>query len=292
MLTQSLPYWPINPAISSNPWFNFQLDFVRVHVGDPAGRDSLGRELPARARVGRDRRQGSGPPRRRRLCRQHARRDHRLGHREPAAGRLARQPARAAGAHHHLRRLGAADARVRGRRSRVEEVALPVRRHAAARGRHGRRRAARAHGPAGAGRARRLRPLCRHPRRRSRGHLHGRRVERLGRGHAAVERRAQLPQRRQGPGLERAAGHAPAADARPHDDAHPEEPGVGPRDRLRRGRDGRRRLGRSGRQAPHDRRDRAARAGRRRPATSRNTTSTWSRTRRRTSCSTTRGISC
>jgi spermidine synthase len=29
MLTQSLPYWPINPAISSNPWFNFQLDFVR-----------------------------------------------------------------------------------------------------------------------------------------------------------------------------------------------------------------------------------------------------------------------
>jgi spermidine synthase len=29
MLTQSLPYWPINPSISTNPWFNFQLDFVR-----------------------------------------------------------------------------------------------------------------------------------------------------------------------------------------------------------------------------------------------------------------------
>jgi spermidine synthase len=29
MLTQSLPYWPINPSISRNPWFNFQLDFVR-----------------------------------------------------------------------------------------------------------------------------------------------------------------------------------------------------------------------------------------------------------------------
>src|SRR5512132_2796958 len=29
MLTQSLPYWPINPSISNNPWFNFQLDFVR-----------------------------------------------------------------------------------------------------------------------------------------------------------------------------------------------------------------------------------------------------------------------
>jgi spermidine synthase len=30
MLTQSLPYWPINPSISSDPWFNFQLDFVRA----------------------------------------------------------------------------------------------------------------------------------------------------------------------------------------------------------------------------------------------------------------------
>ena len=29
MLTDSLPFWPVNPAISSDPWFNFQLDFVR-----------------------------------------------------------------------------------------------------------------------------------------------------------------------------------------------------------------------------------------------------------------------
>jgi spermidine synthase len=29
MLTQSLPYWPINPQISTDPWFNFQLDLVR-----------------------------------------------------------------------------------------------------------------------------------------------------------------------------------------------------------------------------------------------------------------------
>ena len=53
MLTQSLPYWPINPAISSNPWYNFQLDFVRCMLGDAPGRDPLGRELPARARGGR-----------------------------------------------------------------------------------------------------------------------------------------------------------------------------------------------------------------------------------------------
>src|SRR5262245_15563874 len=29
MLTDSLPYWPINPSISNNPFFNFQLDMVR-----------------------------------------------------------------------------------------------------------------------------------------------------------------------------------------------------------------------------------------------------------------------
>jgi spermidine synthase len=29
MLSQSLPFWPINPSISTDPWFNFQLDFVR-----------------------------------------------------------------------------------------------------------------------------------------------------------------------------------------------------------------------------------------------------------------------
>src|SRR5437660_1561236 len=29
MLTESLPYWPINPSISTDPWFTFQLDLVR-----------------------------------------------------------------------------------------------------------------------------------------------------------------------------------------------------------------------------------------------------------------------
>jgi spermidine synthase len=30
MLTDSLPFWPINPSLSSSPWFNFQIDFVRA----------------------------------------------------------------------------------------------------------------------------------------------------------------------------------------------------------------------------------------------------------------------
>jgi len=29
MLTDSLPYWPINPSIATDAWYNFQLDFVR-----------------------------------------------------------------------------------------------------------------------------------------------------------------------------------------------------------------------------------------------------------------------
>jgi spermidine synthase len=29
VLTQSLPYWPVNPSIAPNAWFQFQLDFVR-----------------------------------------------------------------------------------------------------------------------------------------------------------------------------------------------------------------------------------------------------------------------
>jgi spermidine synthase len=29
MLMASMPYWPINPQISTDPWFNFQIDFLR-----------------------------------------------------------------------------------------------------------------------------------------------------------------------------------------------------------------------------------------------------------------------
>jgi spermidine synthase len=29
MAAQSVPYWPVNPAISTSPWFNFQLDIAR-----------------------------------------------------------------------------------------------------------------------------------------------------------------------------------------------------------------------------------------------------------------------
>ncbi len=28
-LSDSLPYWPVNPLLSTSPWFNFQIDLVR-----------------------------------------------------------------------------------------------------------------------------------------------------------------------------------------------------------------------------------------------------------------------
>jgi spermidine synthase len=46
MLTQSLPYWPINPSISSDPWFNFQLDLVRCLWADLPGAILWGASFP------------------------------------------------------------------------------------------------------------------------------------------------------------------------------------------------------------------------------------------------------
>ena len=30
MIANSLPFWPVDPWLSSNPWFNFQIDLLRV----------------------------------------------------------------------------------------------------------------------------------------------------------------------------------------------------------------------------------------------------------------------
>ena len=108
---------------------------------------------------------------------------------------------------------------------------------------------------------RRLRPLRGEPHRPGGRHRHARRLERLDRRHPALQRRAQLPQRRQGAGLERAAGHAPAAHARAPDDADSAGSEARAGDRLRCGRHRRRRVDRAAARTGDDRRDRAARAG-------------------------------
>ena len=111
--------------------------------------------------------------------------------------------------------------------------------------------------------ARRLRPLLGDVGGAERDGLCRRRRDRVRRRHAYADRRAQLSQRRQGAGLERAAGHAAAAHARPHYDARAEEPEQGAGDRLRRRSHRRRGLDRSAGEGSDDCRDRAARSARR-----------------------------
>ena len=95
----SLPYWPINPSISSNIWFNFQLDLDRAFwallpptllwgASFPLALAAAGRAIP-----------DSGQAVRRRLRGQHARSHHRRARREPASDRLDRIAAHGAGAH-------------------------------------------------------------------------------------------------------------------------------------------------------------------------------------------------
>ena len=45
ILTDSLPFWPINPSLTPDPWFQFQLDLTRCLFARVAGGHPLGREL-------------------------------------------------------------------------------------------------------------------------------------------------------------------------------------------------------------------------------------------------------
>ena len=110
-LALSLPFWPIDPSICDEPLVQLSARSRARLLGRAAGVDSLGRELPARAGVGRRQGAGSRPAGRRRLRRQHRRRDRRRHRRQPADGHVARHAALAAGAHHPLRPGGAARAR-------------------------------------------------------------------------------------------------------------------------------------------------------------------------------------
>jgi hypothetical protein len=100
-LADSLPYWPVNPSLSRNPWINFQLDLMRCvwavlpgailwgasfplashpwFVVCPSGRLFPGQTEPARPLLKKRRRHcgQARPDRRRRVRGQHGRRDRR-----------------------------------------------------------------------------------------------------------------------------------------------------------------------------------------------------------------------
>ena len=75
----SLPYWPINPSISTSLIVQLPARSDARDLGDAARRDPLGRELPAGAGRVAGRWTGFGTSGRRRLRGQHGGRDRRRG---------------------------------------------------------------------------------------------------------------------------------------------------------------------------------------------------------------------
>ena len=75
MLARSLPYWPINPLLSTSPWFTFQIDMVRCLWAILPAALLWGASFPlalaAAAALGR---RGPRPPGGRRVCGQYRRR--------------------------------------------------------------------------------------------------------------------------------------------------------------------------------------------------------------------------
>ena len=252
MLTRVAAVLADQPVALAEPLVQLPARSRALPLGRAARRDPVGRELPAGAgRRSPPRGQDPGPAGRRRLRREHGRRDRRLADGQPAARRRGSAPSTRSrssiviSALSALLMLASAGG---GRRS--EEAAVPVRRHAAARGGDGRRRAARADRAAGPRRARRLRPLRGHAARRRRtsstwaragtrrSPCRGCRNGVLNYHNAGKVQASSEPQDMR---LQRMLGHLTTLI--------PKKPEVGARHRLRRGRDGRRRVDRSRRRS-------------------------------------------
>ena len=75
MLARSLPYWPINPSLSTSPWFTFQLDLVRCSGPSCPAACLWGASFPLALAAVASPRAGPGTAGRRGLCGQHGRRD-------------------------------------------------------------------------------------------------------------------------------------------------------------------------------------------------------------------------
>ena len=295
MLTDSLPYWPIDPSIVADAVVQLPARFRPVPLDRAAGVRAVGRER-SRSRWPRWRCRGDDPARLvgRPVRRQHDRR-HRRVTRAPAcsswSGSAASTPS---SPDRGQRGLGAARAlagrRAAGRPERRDADPLARSCLVTRRRRNPARRRCAVHAVPGL-----LVAYGRYAATRV-GQAEfiyvGEGLNAVGGRLAARRRHAQLPQRGQGAGLERAPGHAAAADARPPDDADPEEPALGPRHRVRRGRHRRRRVDRPARRARRrSRRSSRSSCAPSRP-TSASTTSTSSATRRSGSDSTTPGTSC
>ena len=209
-LAASLPYWPINPSISSNIWFNFQLDLARAFWALLPPTLLWGASFPlalARGRIDKTGcRQpdgaGSTPP----------------TPSEPSSARSARACSWSPG----WDRSARSKCSLRCRSSPVCCFCCPRRPLACgsvlASVAAAARRLLDSHRPAHLESAHRARPLRGDLGRQRRYRLRRRRHELVGGRFEFSERRPDLSRRRQDPGFERAARHAAAAHAgTPHD---------------------------------------------------------------------------
>ena len=249
MISESLPYWPIVPDLSPSPWYTFQLDLVRASglscrrraCGERASRWHWRRSPhPARTPGG-----WSGG-----LCGQHDRRHRRRPGIQPGVGPRDR---------HGPCRAGADRACRGGRAGRPFAPASGERPNGAPGGRGGAdsrdgsgwlARLERDAGAVGTGGVRPADAKLAHavgPRHRQGSprwarragrllHVRRRGDERLRRRHHDEGGRAQLPRRRQDPGVDAARRHAAAAHAGAHPGTLAQEARVGTGRRLRRGR--------------------------------------------------------
>ena len=77
MLANSLPYWPIDPSLSTSPWFNFQLDLVRCLWAILPAAFLWGASFPLALAAVASRGAGPGTTGRGSLCGQYGRRNRR-----------------------------------------------------------------------------------------------------------------------------------------------------------------------------------------------------------------------
>ena len=261
MCTQSLPWWPINPSFDSNPWFNFQLDLVRAMWAVLPAAILWGASFPlALASVASD---GQDPAR--------------LVSGIYAANTVGAIVGALTSSLILVSWLGSQRSEqiliiVSGLSALLVLEAAPTTQDGRPRSQFAGTIPIVAAAVCAALLARNVPPIP--PLLIAYGRYAATRIgqaeiiywgegmECLGCRVAAPGRRAELSQRREGPGVERASGHAAPADARPHDDAHPHQPEARARHRMRRRRDGGRGVDRSESGAAHDRGDRAARAPR------------------------------
>ena len=104
-LSAALPYWPINPSISSNIWFNFELDLARAFWALLPPTLLWGASFPLALAAAASRRTRCRQADGRGLRRQHLWGHRRSSRREPAPGRLGGIAAHGTSAHWVIDRL-------------------------------------------------------------------------------------------------------------------------------------------------------------------------------------------